>query len=358
MTQNDVANTRLISQQINATKFKTAKGIVDWMGAMQAQDFNMAKWAIGLRLKNTTEQNIDAAINSGEIIRTHLLRPTWHFVSSDDIYWILELTAPRIKNFMKGRNISLGLSPDVLKKANKLTEKLLAANKSLTRKELIKELNKSKIETDNNRASHILLNAELEGIICSGKMNEKQTTYALLNERVEKPRPLKKEEALFKLASKYFKSHCPATLQDFVWWSGLSISDSKTALELIKSDFMSQKINTQEYWFPNSFSVPKKFKESIFLLPAFDEFLISYKDRSAAIILEHQKKAFSNNGIFWPVIIINGKAVGVWKREIKKDKIIIETNFFYQQNKDEKQIQKAAEKFGYFLNHKAEIILK
>jgi hypothetical protein len=358
MTQNDVANTRLISQQINATKFKTAKGIVDWMGAMQAQDFNMAKWAISLRLKNTTEQNIDAAINSGEIIRTHLLRPTWHFVSSDDIYWILELTAPRIKNFMKGRNISLGLSPDVLKKANKLTEKLLAANKSLTRKELIKELNKSKIETDNNRASHILLNAELEGIICSGKMNEKQTTYALLNERVEKPRPLKKEEALFKLASKYFKSHCPATLQDFVWWSGLSISDSKTALELIKSDFMSQKINTQEYWFPNSFSVPKKFKESIFLLPAFDEFLISYKDRSAAIILEHQKKAFSNNGIFWPVIIINGKAVGVWKREIKKDKIIIETNFFYQQNKDEKQIQKAAEKFGYFLNHKAEIILK
>jgi hypothetical protein len=258
---------------------------------------------------------------------------------------------------MKGRNISLALSPDVFKKANKLIEKLLVGNKSLTRKELIKELNKSKIETDNNRASHILLNAELEGIICSGKIKEKQTTYALLNERVEKPTPLKKEEALFKLASKYFESHCPATLQDFGWWSGLSISDAKHALELIKNKFISQKINVQEYWFPNSFSIPKKFKESIFLLPAFDEFLISYKDRSAAVILEHQKKAFSNNGIFWPVIIINGKAVGIWKREIKKDKIIIETNFFYQQNRNEKQIQKAAEKFGYFLNHKAEIIL-
>jgi hypothetical protein len=357
MTQNDVTNTRLISQQINATKFKTVKEIVGWMGAMQAQDFNMSKWAIGIRLNKATEKNIDAAINSGEIVRTHLLRPTWHFVSSDDIYWMLELTAPRIKNFMKGRNISLALSPDVFKKANKLIEKLLVGNKSLTRKELIKELNKSKIETDNNRASHILLNAELEGIICSGKIKEKQTTYALLNERVEKPTPLKKEEALFKLASKYFESHCPATLQDFGWWSGLSISDAKHALELIKNKFISQKINVQEYWFPNSFSIPKKFKESIFLLPAFDEFLISYKDRSAAVILEHQKKAFSNNGIFWPVIIINGKAVGIWKREIKKDKIIIETNFFYQQNRNEKQIQKAAEKFGYFLNHKAEIIL-
>ena len=358
MTQNDVANTRLISQQINATKFKTAKEIVGWMGAMQAQDFNMAKWAIGLRSKNATEQNIDAAINSGEIIRTHLLRPTWHFVSSEDIYWMIELTAPRIKSSMKGRNIQLELSENIFKKANNIIEKALSGNINLTRKELLNELNKTKIETDNNRASHILFNAELEGIICSGKMKEKQTTYALLNERIEKPAQIKKEEALYKLASKYFESHCPATLQDFIWWSGLSVSDAKHALELIKSNFISEKINLKEYWFPDSFSVPKKFKESVFLLPAFDEFLISYKDRSATIISEHQRKAFSNNGIFWPTIVMNGQVSGIWKREIKKAKIIIETNFFYQQNKEVKQIQKAAEKFGYFLNHKAEIILK
>lgn len=358
MTQNDITNARLISQQLTATKLKTAKQIVGWMGAMQGQDFNMAKWAIGIRLNKATEQNIDAAINSGEIIRTHLLRPTWHFVSSDDIYWMLELTAPRIKSSMKGRNIQLELSENIFKKANKIIVKALSGSKNLTRRELINELGKGKIGTDNNRASHILFNAELDGIICSGKMKEKQTTYTLLNERIEKPASIEKEEALFKLASKYFQSHCPATLQDFIWWSGLSISDAKHALELIKNNFNSQKINARQYWFHNSFSIPKKFKESIFLLPAFDEFLISYKDRSAAIILEHQKKAFSNNGIFWPVIIINGNAVGIWKREIKKDKIIIETNFFYPQTKEVKPIQKAAEKFGYFLNPKAEIILK
>lgn len=131
MNQNDVANTRLILQQITATKFKTDKEIVGWMGAMQAQDFNMAKWAIGLRLKKATEQNIDAAINSGEIIRTHLLRPTWHFVSADDIYWMIELTALRIKSFMKGRNIQLELSEKFLTNKIKMRNRFKKKQKNL-----------------------------------------------------------------------------------------------------------------------------------------------------------------------------------------------------------------------------------
>jgi len=357
MNQKDIANTRLIAQQIAQTKFKTAKEIVSWMGAMQAQDFNMAKWAIGVRLKNATEQNIDAAVDSGEIIRTHILRPICHFVSADDIYWMIELTAQRIKSFTKGRNIQLELSPDVLKKANKIIEKSLIGNKSLTRKELLSEINKAKIETGNNRASHIFFHAELEGIICSGKMKERQITYALLNERIQKPKALKKEEALYKLAAKYFESHCPATLQDFIWWSGLSVTDAKQAIELIKNNFISEKIKEQEYWFPNSFSVPKKMKGSVFLLPAYDEFLISYKDRSAAIIWENQSKAFSNNGIFWPTIVINGIVSGLWKREIKKDKLLIETSFFNKKNKeDEELLKEAAEKFAHFLNKKTEVI--
>jgi len=358
MNQNNIANLRLSSQQIAETKFKTPKEIVGWMGAMQAQDFNMAKWAIGIRLKNAKEENVDAAINSGEILRTHLLRPTWHFVSAEDISWMIKLTAPRIKSSMKGRNNQLELSQKVLKKCNTLIGKVLRNGNHLTRKELLNEINKAKISTDDNRGSHILMNAELEGIICSGRMKNKQITYALLDERISKPKVVHKEEALGMLARKYFESHCPATLPDFIWWSGLSATEAKLALEIIKGDFISQKIGSEEYWFPYSFSFPKKFKESIFLLPAFDEFLISYKDRSAAIIFEHQKKAFSNNGIFWPVIVANGVAVGTWKREIKKDKIIIETNFFDQKNITPKSIQKEAGKFGYFLNLKPEIILK
>ncbi|HEY5464261.1 MAG TPA: winged helix DNA-binding domain-containing protein [Hanamia sp.] len=356
MDQYDIANTRLISQQIAGTKFKSAKEIVSWMGAMQAQDFNMARWAIGIRLNKATEKSIDTAINSGEIIRTHLLRPTWHFVSADDIYWMLELTAPRIKAFMKSSNKQLELTEKIFSKANSVIEKALSGGNHLTRKDIIAEIKKSKIAIDGNRPSHILLNAELEGIICSGKMKEKQTTYALLHERIKKPKELRKEEALYKLANKYFESHCPATFRDFVWWSGLSVTDAKHAMQLIKDNFISEKINSEEYWFPNSFSIPKKYKESVFLLPAFDEFLISYKDRSAAIIQEHQKKVFSNNGIFWPVIIVNGHTVGMWKREILKDKIIVKANFFEEKNKTtEGLIKKASEKLGHFLNHKIEI---
>lgn len=357
MNKYDIANTRLISQQIAETKFKTAKEIVSWMCAIQAQDFNMAKWAIGIRLNKTTEKSIDAAINSGEIIRTHLLRPTWHFVAADDIYWMLELTAPRIKTFMKSSNKQLELTEKILTKSNFIIEKALSDGRHLTRKELVVEIKKAKIAIDGNRPSHILLNAELEGIICSGRMKEKQTTYALLNERIKKPKALRKEEALCKLANKYFESHCPATFRDFVWWSGLSVTDAKHAMQLIKDNFISEKINSEEYWFPNSFSIPKKYKESVFLLPAFDEFLISYKDRSAAIILEHQKKTFSNNGIFWPVIVVNGLAAGIWKREIKKDTIIIEPVFFDKKNKVSKiDLAKAADRIAVFLNLKTKFV--
>jgi hypothetical protein len=359
MPATDIANIRLISQQIVSTNFKSPKDIVKWMGAMQAQDYGMVKWAIGLRFPKATVKMIEAAIDSGEIIRTHLLRPTWHFVPADDIYWMLSLTAPRIKASMKSRNQQLELTEKNFSESNNIIEKALSSRGHLTRKELVSELNRSKIATDDNRASHILLNAELDRIICSGRMMGKQTTYALLSERVTEPKLFNKEEALHKLAKKYFDSHCPATLPDFVWWSGLSVSDAKHALEMIKDHFISEKINLQEYWFPRSFSFPKNYKQSLFLLPAFDEFLISYKDRSAAIMLKHQAKAFSKNGIFWPTIVINGQVRGIWKREIKKDKMIVEANFFESPDEITKALsEKAAKELGHFLNHEIQMVYR
>ena len=260
---------------------------------------------------------------------------------------------------MKGRNKQLELNDKIFKKSFAIMEKVLKDENHLTRKELVSELNKAKIATNENRSSHILFHAELEGIICSGQMKGKQPTYALLQERIPKPKPLKKEEGLFNLAKKYFESHCPATLPDFLWWSGLSVTDAKLALALIKDEFISEKLHTGEYWFPRSFSAPKKFNKSFFLLPAFDEFLISYKDRSAAIIHDHQKKAFSNNGIFWSVIVANGRAVGIWKREIKKNTLLIETDFFDKAHEITNELlKKPLKKLEYFYGHKIEIFLK
>jgi hypothetical protein len=218
------------------------------------------------------------------------------------------------------------------------------------------EFRKAKIPVNDNRMSHILSWVELDGLVCSGAPKGGKQTHALLEERVPKTKSITKEEALANLAKKYFASHGPATLQDFIWWSGLSAGDAKSALEMVKPDFVSETIDLQTYWFDNSFSTPRHDKESVHLLPAFDEFIISYKDRSASLPFENHNKAISNNGIFRPVITVNGQVAGIWKRRIKKDKVTVETEFFNTPDKTTwSMIEKASMQFGRFLEKETEI---
>lgn len=356
MNLNDIANTRLANQQLAKPNFKTPNELINWMGAMQAQDFTMAKWAIGIRLPNLKETLIEEAVNKGEILRTHVLRPTWHFVSAEDITWMLELSAPHIKSGMRGRHKQMGLSEAILKKSKRIIEKLLSDGEHLTRDEIMSEFKKARIDVSENRSSHFLMMAEFDGLICSGKMKNGNQTYALLESRIPKTKSLKREEALAKLAQKYFTSHGPATLQDFVWWSGLPVPDARKAIEMIKPDFVSGKIGEKEYLFDGSNNFPKKINESVHLLPAYDEFLISYKDRDASLSLVDNKKTISNNGIFRPVILINGQVKGIWKRAKKNDKVVVEINFFQPQKKViQQKAGKAAMKLGSFLNKEIEI---
>lgn len=325
----------------------------------KAQDFPMSKWAMGVRLPGSTEQTIENAIDNTEIIRTHLLRPTWHMVSADDIYWMLELTAPQIKAQLKSRHKELELTDAIFSKSSKVIEKTLLQGINVTRKVIVAQLEKAGIKNDNNRASHLLLCAELDGLICSGKTKNHEYAFALLNERIPKVKKIDREEALAKLAYRYFSSHCPATLDDFVWWSGLPIKDAKLAIESVKSNFISEKINYNLYWLTNSFSLPRKEKDSLHLLPAYDEFIISYKDRSTVLTTENLKRAISSNGIFYPTLIADGQVIGLWKRTIKKDRIIVEVESFQLKNKISKnRIDKAAERLGLFLNKKVELIYK
>jgi hypothetical protein len=357
MNLTDISKLRLASQQITNPTFNTAKDIVSHMGAIQAQDSAMAKWAVGIRLPKSTEETIEDSINSGEIIRTHILRPTWHLVAAEDIYWMLELTAPRIKASMNSRRNELKFTPAILNKSNKLIEKVLTASKHATRDELISVLKKAKIVVSDSSAYHLFLWAELEGLICSGPLKNKKSTYALLSERAAMTKKISKEEALAKLAKKYFTSHYPTTLGDFTWWSGLSIKEAKQALEQIKPQLVSEKIGEATYWMPTDIIIPKEKKDAAYLLPAFDEFIISYKDRSTILSSEEHQKAVSTNGIFRPVIIINGKIAGLWSRTIKKDKVIITTDFFEPASaKAKKLTAEAGEVFGRFLEKEVEMV--
>lgn len=356
MTLQNIAVIRLASQQIVSTTFKTPKDIVDWMGAMQAQDYAMAKWGIGMRLPQSTRQDVEKAIDTGKIIRTHVLRPTWHFVSPEDIYWMLELTAPRLKRSMRSRDKELGLTETLYTKSNSIIEKALEKDTYLTREELMIKLQKAKIPTHDYRSGHLMFRAELDGIACGGAAKNKKQTYALLSKRVKRTTALNKDEALAKLARRYFSSHCPATLKDFIWWSGLSVKDAQNGLDLVKPHFISEIIGAETYWLSNSFAKFSTSKASAHLLPAFDEFTISYKDRSATLPLGHQKKAFTSNGIFKPVVIVNGEGIGLWKRILKKEKVIIETELFKKPTVAVKDlIKKAGERYGRYLEMPAEI---
>jgi hypothetical protein len=317
---------RLVNQHIAGTRFETARELVAFMGAVQAQDYAMAKWALGARLPGSTDDLIDEAIDKGEIIRTHVMRPTWHFVPAEDVYWMLDLTARHIRATTSSRERQLGLTADMFTKSNVVIEKALRDGRHLTREELSALLGEAKLPTDDYRNMHLIDRAELDGIICSGANRGKKRTYALLSERVPKKKVLDREEALGTLAQRYFSSHGPATVHDFAWWSGLPVTEARRALELTGSTFVSETVEGKTFWLSNS-SRPRK-RNSIYVLPAFDEYIVAYQDKSSVLALVNDKRAISDGGVFRPIIVVNGQVTGIWKRAIEKDKVVVETEYF------------------------------
>lgn len=350
----NIASIRLHNQQLSGTEFKTPKALVSHFGAMQAQDYPMSKWAIGSRLPGSADESVEKAIDDGQIIRTHVLRPTWHLAAAEDIRWMLELTGPNILRQFNAMNIKLGLDDKTFSKSTDIIVKALDGGQHLTRGEIVGILNYHGIKTNEYRSLHILAHAELHRVICSGKRKGKHHSYALMDERVPQSQPLTKEKALAELALRYFTSHGPATQKDFGWWSGLGVNDCKVAIELNRGKLAAKDYENQTYYWNDMGKIETG--ESVLLLPAFDEYLISYKDRSAAIHTDHMPHAFTSNGIFKPIIVVNGQVVGIWKRTIKKDKIIIEPGFLQKVPKGiEKKVAEAAGRFGVFLEQNVEM---
>lgn len=323
MNLSDIAALRLANQQIMNTRFTDPTELVAWMGAVQSQDFAMAKWALGLRLKKATDASVEQAIDAGGIIRTHIMRPTWHFVAKEDARWIMDLTAPHVYRLAGTMYRQLKLDDSVFKVTNDLIGKLLADGAELTREEVIEEVNRAGIETDNLRATHIMFQAELDKIICNGARRGKKFTYALFDKKVPAAAALDREEALAALAKRYVLSHGPATVQDFAWWSGLSQTDSKRGFEAIRGEFETASVDGREYLFTATAELPKMHGKAI-LIPAFDEITIGYADRSAAVDEAVAQNPESGSGIFKPVVMVKGKVVAAWRRTEKKDSVHIE----------------------------------
>lgn len=336
------------SQHISVPVFEKPADIVQQLGAVQSQDYAGAKWAIGMRLQDATDAVLEEAFDAGSILRTHVMRPTWHFVTPADIRWMLELTAPRVNALAAGMYRNLELDKATFTRCNKLLAKALQGDNYLMRTELMTLLEKAKIVTTGLRGTHIMFRAELDGIVCSGPRKGKQFTYALLEERAPQAKILKREEALGELTLRYFNGHGPATVADFVWWSGLTATDARKGLDIVGRQLTPETIAGQIYWCAPG-TIPVK-SNAACLLPAYDEYTVGYRDRSAMIIAEHEQQVSRGNVIFSPQVLINGRTVGVWQRTLQKDTVTVTISPFTPLNKVQLQsVTAAAKRYAKFL---------
>ena len=343
----DITRWRLRNQRLSGGRFARPEDVVSWLGAVQAQEYADSKWALALRSRRTTDAAIERALTKGAILRTHVLRPTWHFVAAADIRWLLELTGPRVSARMAPYNRHLELDASVFRRSRNAIVRALRGGVQLTRQELKAVLRKAGIRADSvQRLAHIVMQAELDAVICSGARRDNQFTYALLDERAPTSKPRPRDDALAELTRRYFRSHGPAQVADFVWWSGLTTADARRGLEMIERDFVSDVIDGRTYWISGS-AVRGSEEPSAHLLGLYDEYLIAYKDRSAA--LDRSRWARAALDSFSAPILVNGQVVGGWRRFNRKGETEISlTPFGKLSRKDAAAVAAAAQSYAGF----------
>lgn len=322
------------------------------LGAVQAQDYGSAKWGVGARTRGAVDAVVERAVNAGSILRTHVLRPTWHFVTPADIRWMLALTAPRIKAAMAYYDRQVDLDAAVFRRSNGALARALRDGNQLTRAELAQVLRRARVDpTGEQRLGRLLMRAEVEGIVCSGARRGKQSTYALLDERAPPAAPLGRDEALLELAGRYFATRGPATVQDFAWWAGLTVADASRGVEIAGRRLERQVIGDETYWLQPATRPPTTRSPTAHLLPNYDEYFIGFKDRSAiGERLSLAQGAMVGEALRAHVIVIDGQLVGGWKRTLTRAAVVVEITLLVGLRRPEREaVRGAARALGDFL---------
>lgn len=353
----DIARQRLRNQSITPLACSTPGEVVRRLGAVQAQDYLGALWAVGLRLQQAVAADIEQAIASREIVRTWPMRGTLHFVAPEDARWMLALLAPRIVARAAGRHRQLELDEATFARSETLFAKALQGGQPLTRPALLDVLEQAGISTKGARGYHILWRAGQHGLICFGPRQGKQDTFVWLDDWLPQGKILSREEALAELAGRYFSGHGPATIQDFMWWSGLPAAEARAGLEMVEAQLAHEDVDGQTYWFSSAAFPSKDTSLTAYLLPPFDEYLLGYKDRSAVLDPAQAKKIVPGaNGMFKPIIVIDGRVVGTWKRTLRKTKVLVQLEPFAPFSPAQMEaVVAAAEPYGRFLGLPVEI---
>ncbi|MGE0547430.1 MAG: winged helix DNA-binding domain-containing protein [Kofleriaceae bacterium] len=349
---------RVAAQQIAKSRFTTPSELVAWLGAVQAQDYAAVKWAIALRLDDpkVTDAAIERAINAGELVRMHAMRWTWQIMTPSDARWILSLVGPRMLTRAAGRNRQLGLDPATLVKSGKVICRALEGGKHLTRAEVATALERAKISPAGERLAHILGCTELDSLICNGARRGNQSTYTLLDLRAPAPRGKpSRDELVAKLASRYFASRGPATVRDFVWWSGATMTETRAAIAAIKPALREDVIDGRSYWSTGA-AVRAPRSPAVVLLPSFDEYLVAYQDRRDVLEPAFIRRLNNGGGLLNPCIVVDGLVVGTWKRILGPRTVDIAISMFAPPTRANRAaIEAAAQRYAQFLQLPAHV---
>ena len=320
-----IAHRRLRTQGIAGSRFATAEDVVGWLGAVQSQEYAVAKWSVGQRARGVSEAALDRAIADGTVLRTHVLRPTWHFVLPADIRWMLELTAPRVRAMMASYDRKLELDDALYARSNAAFADALEGGKQLIRKELAVVLLGAGIVAAGQRLGHIVMRAELDAVICSGAPRGKQHTYALLDERAPRARSLPPDDALAELTRRYFTSHGPATLKDYMWWSSLTAGTARRGLEMLDSELERTVVAGRTYW---SSATPRGRREpspTAHLLQGYDEYVIAYSESRSVLNVASLSGLIPVGRVpFTHAVIVDGQFAGHWRRVVRAQAVTIE----------------------------------
>ena len=349
---------RLAGQRLLEPLDGSAAELVALLGAVQAQDYAGMKWAIAQRCGDATDALVEKALDEGALVRTHLLRPTWHVVAAADLRWLLALTGPRIHAGSAGRYRELGVDGMVRARAADVFVRSLEGGRHGTRAELAEALDAAGIETATpQRLVYLLMAAELDGVICSGPRRGKQFTYALVDERVPATPPRDPEEALAELARRYYATRGPATAHDFAWWSGLTVTDARRGAEA--AGMRREEIAGREHWSASAAPPEPLARPRAHLLPYYDEYTVAYRDRDAISRRLPERSGSAEDrtqALIASVVAIDGEVVGHWRRSVKRDVVLVELAPGARLGRAERRaVEAEARRYGEFLGMPARV---
>lgn len=333
--------TRLKHQGLKPASHTSPEAVVQSLGAVQSQDYIGAAWALATRSTGVALADVDRALAEGRILRTHVLRPTWHFVAPADLRWMLALTGPRLKRLLSTYDARFELDEPLYRRARAVFVRTLEGGTSLTRAELATALARARIQAAGQRLAHLVMDAEFAGVVCSGPRRGSHMTYALVDERVPATPAMSRDEALATLARRYFASHGPATVHDFSWWAGLTIGDARRGIE---AGAVSARVLTSP-------PTADRVAGAHFLLSNYDEYFIAYRHRDAVL----ERTRARNVGVWTTAeyphqIVLHGRVAGSWRRELAATRAMITLQTYAVPAAAElRALTAAAARFGRFL---------